>query len=284
MAVLEPESLFADLLHLLDRVGDENDRCAGGDHLLHAREALLLKFIVADGEDLVDDENVRHVHRRNGKAETRHHAGGIVLHGGVHKVLQFGKLDDLVKPLGHIRAAVAEDRAVEIDVLARGKVGVKARAELDEGSNAPAGLHRALGRLQNAGDDFQKRALAGAVQPDDAERIALFERERYVPQRPELLKMELPAHGLDEIFLDAVDLLRAEIEHHRNIVDFNNAAHGVPPLRHTGRTCPAFYKIRKAPARASKAPDTGREGFPSDWGTRRRARWSACRKQDGTSG
>ena len=37
MAVLEPESLFADLLHLLDRVRNENDRRAGGDHLLHTR-------------------------------------------------------------------------------------------------------------------------------------------------------------------------------------------------------------------------------------------------------
>ena len=277
MAVLEPESLFADLLHLLDRVGDENDRCAGGDHLLHAREALLLKFIVADGEDLVDDENVRHVHRRNGEAEPRHHAGRKVFHGGVRKVLQFGKLDDLVEPRGHIGAAVAEDRAVEINVLARGKVGVKARAELDEGSDAPVGFHRALGRLQNAGDDFQKRALARAVEPDDAERIALFQRERNIPQRPELLKMQLPAHGLDEVLLDAVDLLGAEVEHHRNIVDLDNAAHGTPPLRHTGRICPAFYKTRKDPARASKAPDRGREGFLSDSEKRRKEQASACR-------
>ena len=55
-----------------------------------------------------------------------------VLHRPVDRVLELGERDDLVEPLADPRAREALERAVQLDVLAPGEVGVEARAELEQ--------------------------------------------------------------------------------------------------------------------------------------------------------
>ena len=50
----------------------------------------------------------------------------------------------------------------------------------------PLRHHAALGRLQNARDDLQQRALAAAVGSHQAQRLALLHVKRDIAQRPEI--------------------------------------------------------------------------------------------------
>ena len=58
-------------------------------------------------------------------------------------------------------------------------------------------LDHALGRGEDPGEDLEQRALAGAVGPDDAQRLAVRDRERDVAQRPEV-GVAVAAHAADD--------------------------------------------------------------------------------------
>lgn len=103
------------------------------DEVLDALLAFLLEEHVADGEGLVHDEDVRLGDGGDCKRDARDHAGGEVLHEHVHEIGQLGKLDDLLEVRVDEFLGVAGQGAVEVDVLARGELEVKARAELDQG-------------------------------------------------------------------------------------------------------------------------------------------------------
>ena len=63
----------------------------------------------------------------------------------------------------------AEHDAVDEHVLAAGDLGMKAGAELDQrGDRGRRTVHGAGRRFRDAGDELERRALAGAVAADDA--------------------------------------------------------------------------------------------------------------------
>ena len=105
------------------------------DEVLDALLAFLLEEHVANGERLVHDEDVGLGDGGDSKRDARDHAGGEVLHGHVHKVGQLGEVDDLLEVSVDELLGVAEESAVEVDVLARGELEVKTCAEPDERSD-----------------------------------------------------------------------------------------------------------------------------------------------------
>ena len=90
-----------------------------------------------------------------------------------------------------LAALHAHDRALQVDVLASGQVGMEAGGHLDERADAAPESRTAARRPQNAGQQLQGRGLAGAVRADDAERLAALHLERHVAHRPELALREL---------------------------------------------------------------------------------------------
>ncbi len=100
-------------------------------------------------------------------------------------LLDFGEGDDLVELADDLGALHAEDGAVEVDVLAAGELGMKAGADFEQAADAPADDGAAFGRLGDAGEDFQERALARAVAADDADDFAALDLEGDVAERPE---------------------------------------------------------------------------------------------------
>ena len=125
----------------LDRgrvVRDEEDRAAalleGRDHA----EALALEALVADREDLVEEQHVGLEERGDREPEPHRHAGGVRLDRPVDRVLELGERHDLVEALADPHAREALQRAVQLDVLAPGEVGVEPRAELEQRAD-PAG-------------------------------------------------------------------------------------------------------------------------------------------------
>ena len=66
-------------------------------HVLHLAEALLLELRVADGEHLVDEQDLGLEVRRDGEREPHVHAARVALDGSVEELLDLGERDDLVE-------------------------------------------------------------------------------------------------------------------------------------------------------------------------------------------
>src|SRR5205814_3895592 len=117
-----------------------DDRAAVALEVEDLAEALALERLVADREHLVEQEHVGGEMRRDGEPEAHVHPRGISAHRQVDELLELGEVDDLVEVLADRRAPQAEDRAVEVDVLASREVGVKAGAELEQRADPAADL------------------------------------------------------------------------------------------------------------------------------------------------
>ena len=191
------------------------------DEVLDAALALLLEEHVANGEGLVHDEDVGLGDGGDGERDARDHAGGEVLHGHVHEVGQLGKLDDLLEVRVDELFGVAEQRAVEVDVLASGELEVKTRTELDQGRDITANDALALAGLEHAGDDLEHGGLARTVGANQADDLAGFHLEGDVLECAELGEEQLVLHQLDEVLLEVIELLGRHVEDHGDVVDFD---------------------------------------------------------------
>src|SRR5690606_33931920 len=96
------------------------------------------------------------------------------------ELLDARERDDLVVAPGDLLARHAEDRAVEVDVLLARELGVEPRADLQERPDAAVELDAPASRGGAAREDLEERRLAGAVAPDDPERLAVRHLERDV--------------------------------------------------------------------------------------------------------
>ena len=79
---------------ILHRVRDQHARLPIVPQSLECVRALLLEPAIADGEDLVEEQDVRVDVRHHRKAEPGAHAGGVVAQLQVLEVAQLGELDD----------------------------------------------------------------------------------------------------------------------------------------------------------------------------------------------
>ena len=121
------------------------------------------------------------------EAQPREHPRRVPLAPGVDELGQPAELDDRVELAARShRGVIPEDRAVEVDVLAAGEVGMKAGADLDQGRADGRPTTRVPGvGTQDATQLLEQRALAGAVVADDPERFAALRpgsRRRAAPR------------------------------------------------------------------------------------------------------
>ena len=119
---------------------DEDDRAPGLAQVLHAAETAPLELGVADGEHLVDEQDLRLEVRRHREGEPHGHPARVALHGRVDEPLDAGELDDLVELALDLPPLHPEDRAVQEDVLAAGELGMEAGADLEQAADATADL------------------------------------------------------------------------------------------------------------------------------------------------
>ena len=144
-------------------------------------EALLLERGVADREHLVDEQNLGLEMRGDRERESHVHAARVALDRGVEEALDLGERDDLVESALDLGAPHAEDRAVEVDVLAAGELGVKAGADLEQRADTARETARPSVGSVIRDEDLQQRALAGAVAADDADHLAFLTPRRTRP-------------------------------------------------------------------------------------------------------
>ncbi len=160
---------------------DEQDRDARiRDDFAHACEALALKAAVADGQSLVDDEDVRRDGTREREAETRLHAARIRAHRLVDIVAQLGELDDLRFEVAQILVGKPPELPAQRDVLAAAELVVEAGGKLEQGAYAAMHGDAAVRRIRDAGDDLERRRLAGAVAAQKRDGLAAMDRERKI--------------------------------------------------------------------------------------------------------
>jgi hypothetical protein len=100
---------------------------------------------------------------------------------------------------GDLRAAHAQNRAVEEDVLAAGQLGVEAGAYLQQRADPAADPAPAAGGLGDAREDLEQGALARAVAADDPHHLAALDLERDVFQRPQVVRMGIGRLGIGRL-------------------------------------------------------------------------------------
>ena len=236
LAVLDEDGLVAVALHRVHRMRDQDDRL--GRVLLHLREevvALALERLVAHGEHLVEHEDVALRLDGDGEGETHLHAGGIVLELLVHEVLKFRELDDVVVHRVDLLAGEAEQRAVQVHVLAAGELRIEAHAQFDERHQFALDGHAALFGHVDLRDDLQQRGLAGTVASDDAEEVALTHLEADVLEHM-LLGESLDAlRPVEERHLQARGLFGGQAEVFRHMVDLEDDGTVVVRVSRVGR-------------------------------------------------
>ena len=177
---------MAEPLHRDHVVGHEQDRLALVAHPVEDVEALLLERRIADGQHLVDQQDVGVDLDRDREREPDLHAGRVVLELELLEFLQLREVDHRVEPLARLARGEPHHDPVHHDVVPRGEVHVEADAELDERGQPTPAPDPAVA-LVDAGDALEQRALAAAVASRDPEELTGLDRERDVLQRLERL-------------------------------------------------------------------------------------------------
>ena len=164
---------------------EENGAAVLFGDLFHLAKALLLEFRVSYRKHFVDDEYVGLHMRRDRKGQAHVHAARVMLDRSVEEFLDAGERHDLVEFPACLLAGHAEDRAVEEYVLAAGKLGMKAGADLEQAADLAVHAYLAGGRGSDLREDLEKRGLARAVPSYDADDLAALDLEAHVLERPE---------------------------------------------------------------------------------------------------
>ncbi len=181
-------------------VAHEEDGSAAGGDVAHFRDALALKSEIADGQDFIDDQHVWFEVGRHAEGQARVHTCRVPAHGRVDETVDFGEGDDLVKFAGDLGAPHAENGAIEINVFTACQLRMKAAPNFEKCADVTVHFGAAFGRFGDARQDLQQRALAGAVEADNAQQLALAQLERDIAQRP-----RSTARGCDRGAVDAPD-------------------------------------------------------------------------------
>ena len=117
-ALVQPERFVAKALDQVERMRDEEDGLAAAAEFRELVEAFVREALVADREDLVDQQDVGvHVDRHR-EAQAHVHAGRVRLDRGIDEFPQLGEIDDLIEAFLDLALAEAEHDAVDEDVFA----------------------------------------------------------------------------------------------------------------------------------------------------------------------
>ena len=159
-----------------------------GPQVGEALVAPALELLVADGQHLVDEQDVGVDVDGDREAEPHVHARRVVLHRGVDEPLEAGELDDVVEAAVELAPSTGPRiEPLRYTFSRPDSSGWKPAPSSSRADTLPRVRLRALVGLEDAGQALEQRALAGAVGADEAEGGALGDLERHVAQGPELL-------------------------------------------------------------------------------------------------
>src|SRR6478735_1102582 len=221
-ALTQDDPPIAHPLHHVEVVADDHQRMSLGAQFGDPGQALVLEGLVADREDLVDQEDVGLGVDGDREGEPQEHARGVELHLGVDELLDLAEGDDVVELLVDLLLRHPEDGPVEVDVLATGEIGMEAGPDLDESGHPAAHTDRAAVREHDARDELEQRGLAGAVEAQERHRLALVYVHDDVVERLERVGGQLgpaSAQGPHHQLLDGARMPQGELLGHTADLD-----------------------------------------------------------------
>ena len=98
-------------------------------------------------QHLVDDQDLGLQVRGHGEGQPHIHPRGIPLHRRIQELLDLGEHDDLVEFAVDLGLLHAQDRAVEVHVLATGQLGMESRPDLQEATRPRRRITPAVGSV-----------------------------------------------------------------------------------------------------------------------------------------
>jgi hypothetical protein len=194
-APAQDDDLVGDLDHLVELVGDEDDRRPGRRERADDAEQLLGLVRRQDGARLVEDEDVALAVQGLEDLHALPHADGetldlrvrvdleLVLLRQLHDALaRRGPIERSQGPAHRLRAERdrldhVEDRDEHEVLVDHADTGSDRRGRVPERMGLAVDEDLAGVRLVQAGQDVHERRLAGAVLPEEAEHLALVHRD-----------------------------------------------------------------------------------------------------------
>lgn len=163
-------------------MGDKEDGSSIADDLFHSLHAAILKLLVPDRENLVNDQDLGLQEGGHRERKLHIHAARVALHRGIDEILHTGEGDDLVELGRDFSPGHAEDGAIHEDVIPAGQIGVEASPYLEEAADAAIDLDAPGAGSGDAGDELQECGFPCTIGTDDADGLPLLDVEGDVLQ------------------------------------------------------------------------------------------------------
>ena len=167
-------------------MADENDGAAAAGHFTHFSQALFLERDVADRQNFIHQQNFGLEVRGDGKRQPHLHPGAVMLQRRIDEICDLGEGDDLVEFSVDFLLAHAENRAVQIGILAAGQLRVKAGADFEQAAHAAADFGATDRGLGDAGENLQQVVLPAPLRPirPTTSPCAIRTKHRAAPKSP----------------------------------------------------------------------------------------------------
>ncbi|MNP08554.1 hypothetical protein D3C76_1006280 [compost metagenome] len=183
-ALVEQYGAVADRLDRAAVVGDDQQGGAGAAETADPLEALVLEVGIADRQRLVDDQHIGAARGGDAERQAHLHAARVGTHRLVDGFADLGELLDVRHHRLDLFQLQPQQLAGHEDVLPPGELRVEAHAQFEQSRDLAFDPDATGGRLGGPGDHLQQGALAGAVDPDYADRLPRADLEIHALQDP----------------------------------------------------------------------------------------------------
>src|SRR5262245_25422674 len=164
-------------LHSTHIMANEQHSPPAPGHVLHLCQALFLKTCVTNCQNFIYQQDISFQMRRNRERQPHIHARRVVFHGRVDESFNISKTHHFIEFLSDLSAPHAQNCSVEKNIFTPRQFRMKPGAHFEQTRNSPSYGHPPLARHYDAAQDLQKRTLAGAIAPDDADNLSTFDFE-----------------------------------------------------------------------------------------------------------
>lgn len=175
---------------------DEKHGTPGSSDITNLAEAFFLKRNVANGENLINQQNFGFQMSGDCEGQPRVHSARIMFNRSIDKFLDFGEGDNLVKFARDLRPSHAEDRAAQKNVFTSGQFAVEAGSDLQEAAYSPVQLNAPAGRLGNSRQDFKESRLPCAITTDYPKHLARPDLDADILQGPHRWEVSTQMYSL----------------------------------------------------------------------------------------
>jgi len=138
LSILQPDHTLAQTRDRLHVMRDEDHGTSRLTDVTHFAKTLSLEPDVTDREHFIDDKDLGIEMSSDREGEPHVHARRVMLHRCVEKSFDLGERNDLIELLFDLGPLHAEDRTIEVNVLATRELGMKSCADFKKTSDTSA--------------------------------------------------------------------------------------------------------------------------------------------------